>query len=72
MNLYPVPLQNIRTPVGSRIPIGYCCNILKKISPNVRELLISEGVQVPQILPTETNYQGNQRLLLVRNAAVEA
>ena len=34
--------------------------------------MISEGVQVPQRLPTETNHQGNQRLLLIINAAVEA
>ena len=40
--------------------------------PDVRELLISEGVKVPQILPTETNHQGNQRLLLVINSAVES
>ena len=42
------------------------------LSPDNREFLISEGLQVPQRLPTETNHQGNQRLLLVRNAVVEA
>ena len=42
------------------------------LSPNVRYFLISEGVQVHPSIPTETNNQGNQRLLLVRNAAVEA
>ena len=29
------------------------------LSPDVREFLISEGVQVPQRLPKETNQQGN-------------
>ena len=40
--------------------------------PDVREFLISEGVQAFQIIPTETNNQGNQRLSLVRNTAVES
>ena len=39
---------------------------------DVIEFLISEGVHVPPRPPTETNHQGNQRLLFVRNAAVEA
>ena len=42
------------------------------LSPDVRGLLISEGVQVPQRLPTETNHQVKQRLLLVRKVAVES
>ena len=42
------------------------------MSPYVRDFLISEGVQVPQRLPIETNHQINQRVVLVRNAAVEA
>ena len=42
------------------------------LSTDVRELLISKGVQVPPRPPTETNYQGNQRLFLVRNLEVEA
>ena len=41
-------------------------------SPDVREFLISEGVKAPPRTPTENNHQGNQRLVLVRNAAVEA
>ena len=41
------------------------------MSPNVRYLLISEGVQVSPSPPTKKNYQGNQRLFLVRNAVVE-
>ena len=56
--------------------VGFLLNIaakfFKKLSPDVREFLISEGVQVTQRLPTLTNHQGNQRFLLVRNAAVEA
>ena len=47
-------------------------NFLKKLSPGIRELLISEGVQVHPMLPTETNNQVNQRLLLVRNETAEA
>ena len=41
------------------------------LNPDVREFLISEGVQVPKRLPTETNHKGNQRLFLVRKAAAE-
>ena len=41
------------------------------LSSQVRELFISEGVQVLQRPPTEKNHQGNQRLLLVINVAVE-
>ena len=33
---------------------------------------MSEGVQVPARLTRKTNHQGNQRLLLVKYAAVEA
>ena len=46
--------------------------LFNNFSPDVKEFLISEGVQVPQILPTKTNHQGNQRLLLARKAAVES
>ena len=42
--------------------------LFNNLIPDVREFLISEGVQVNQILPEETNHQGNKRLLLVRNA----
>ena len=52
--------------------LDIAATFFKKLSPEVREFLISEGVQVPQRLPTENNHQGNQKLLLVRNAAVEA
>ena len=40
--------------------------------PDAMELLISEGVQVLPNPPTETNHHGNQRLLSVRNASVDA
>ena len=43
----------------------------KNLSPDVRELLIPEGVHVTSWPPTETNHPGKQRLLLVKNAAVE-
>ena len=42
------------------------------LSPDVINLLISEGVQVTPRPSTENNHQGNQRLLLVRNASVES
>ena len=42
------------------------------LSSAVIESLISEGVQAPPSPPPENNHQGNQRLLLVRNAVVEA
>ena len=46
--------------------------VSNNLSPNVREFLILEGVQVPPMSPTETNHQGEQRLILVRNVSVEA
>ena len=56
--------------------VGFLLDIattfFKNLSPDVRDLLISEGVQVPQRLTTETKHQGNQRLLLVRNGSVES
>ena len=56
--------------------VGFLLDIaatfFNNLRPDVRVFLISEWVQVPQKLPTETNHQGNQRLLLIRNAAVEA
>ena len=41
------------------------------LSTDVIEFLISEGVQVPPRPPTKNNHQGNQRLLMVKNAAAE-
>ena len=51
--------------------MGISATFFNNLSPDVRELLISEGVQFPQRLPTETNHQGNHRISLVRNASVE-
>ena len=31
--LYPVPLQNRRTPTGSRIPVGHCRKFFQKLEP---------------------------------------
>ena len=44
--------------------------VFNNLIPDVRELLISEMFQVPPRPLTETNHQGNQRHVLVRNAAV--
>ena len=44
----------------------------KILSPNIREFLISERVQVPPRTITKIDHQGNHKLLLIRNAAVEA
>ena len=41
--------------VGS--PLEISATFFNKLSPDVREFLISEEVQVPQILTTETNHQ---------------
>ena len=46
--------------------------LFNNLSPDVMEFLISEGVQFSPKKPTETNHQGEKRLVLVRNAAVEA
>ena len=43
-----------------------------KLSPKIRDFLISEGAQDPPRTPTQTNHQRNQRLLLVRNSAMGA
>ena len=59
-------------PQDVELTLEIVATFFKKLIPDVREFLISEGVQVPQIIPTETNNQGNQRLSLVRNTAVEA
>ena len=53
-------------------PLDIAATLFNNLSPDVRDILISEGVQVNQKLPTKTIHQGNQRLILVRNAAVEA
>ena len=53
-------------------PLDIAENFFDNLSTNVRDLFISEGVQVPPRPPNETNHQGNQRLFLVINTAVEA
>ena len=59
-----------------RQEVGFLLDIaatfFNNLSPDVREFLILEGVQVPQRLPIETNHKGNQRLILFINAAVES
>ena len=52
--------------------LDIAATFFNKLSTEVRDFLISEGVQVPPRPPTENNHLGNQRLLLVRNAALEA
>ena len=47
------------------LPLEIVSTFLNNLIPEVRELLISEGFQVPPRPSTETNRQGNQRLLLV-------
>ena len=54
------------------LPLVIVATFFINLSPDVREFLISEGVQVSLRLQSETNHQGNHRLLLVRNAAPEA
>ena len=50
-------------------PLDIDITFFNSFSPEVRYLLTSEGFQVPPWLTTGTNHQGNQRLLLVGNAA---
>ena len=51
--------------------LDIAATFFNNLSPDVIEFLMPEGVQVPPRPPTENNHQGNQRLVLVRNAAVE-
>ena len=53
-------------------PLDIAVTFFNNLSTKVREFFISEGVQVPPRPPYKTNHQGNQRLPLVRNAAVES
>ena len=53
-------------------PLDINTTFFNNLSLNLREFLISEDVQVPPRPPTETNQQENQRLLLVKNAAMES
>ena len=40
-------------------PLDIDATFFNNLSPDLRELFISEGVQVPQILLIKTNHQGN-------------
>ena len=53
-------------------PLEISATFFNNLSPDIRKFLISEGVKVPQRLPTETYHQGNQRLLLFINAVMES
>ena len=64
-------LKIVALPQEVEFLLDISATFFNDFSPDVRYLLIPEGVQVPQRLPKK-NHQGNQRLLLVRNAAVEA
>ena len=59
-------------PLDVALPSDISATFFNNLSPDGREFLISEGVQVPPSPPPENNHYGNQRLLLVRNAALEA
>ena len=59
-------------PQDVAFPLDIAATFFNTLITNVRELLISEMAQVPPRPPTENNHQGNQRLLLVINAAMEA
>ena len=58
-------------PQDFTFPLDVSGTFFNNLSPDVREFLTSEGVQVPPRPPTETNHQGNQRLLLVINETVK-
>ena len=51
--------------------LDIAATLFNNLSPDVRELLISEEVQVLPRPPTETNHQGNHRLPLIINEAAE-
>ena len=59
-------------PQDIAFPLEIAATFFNNLSTEVRELLMSEGVQVHPKPPNEKNHQENQRFLLVINAAVEA
>ena len=67
-----LPFKIDSLPQDVALLLGIAENFFNNLSPNVKEFLISEGVQVPPRPKSGNNHQGNQRLPLVRNAAVEA
>ena len=58
-------------PQNVAFTLDIAANFFNNLSINIKEFLISEGFQFPPRPPTEKNHKENQRLLLVRNAAVE-
>ena len=71
-NFYTQFLFKIETlPHESGFLLDVTAALLNNLSPYVREFLIPEEVQVSQRLTMENNHQGNQSILLVRNAAAE-
>ena len=59
-------------PQDVTFPLDIDATLFNNLSPNVREFLISEVAQVPPRPPTENNHHGTQRIILVKNLAVEA
>ena len=51
-------------------PLDIAVTFFNKLITDVRDFLISEGVQVTSRLSIETIHQGNQKLILVRKEAV--
>ena len=47
-------------------------NVFNNLSPDLIYILIPEGFHFPPRPTTETKHKGNQRLILLRNVAVEA
>ena len=59
-------------PQDVAIPLYISAAFFNTLSTSVREFLISEGVQFHLRSSTENNHQGNQRLYLVKNVAVDS
>ena len=55
-------LKNNPLPEDVVFPLDISGTFFNNLNPDVREFLISEGVQVTPRPPTETNQHGNQRL----------
>ena len=52
------------------LPLDVAVIFFINLSTDVRELIISEGLQVLPTYPTQINHLGNQRILLIINTAV--
>ena len=59
-------------PQDVALPLDIAANFFNNLSPNVREFLVLEWIQVPPRLPTEKNHQGKQSLLWFINTTVES